>query len=206
VSEPTSGESGDVRSSDASVAPAGVPAPPPSSVEPEPEAAPPYPGPGLPYPVTAAPYPVTGMPYPVTGMPYAVTGMPYPVIAPPPPPRRNAAVIVLGIATGVLLLVSGGLGALYYLDHGDATRTNAEQQAEIVDLQAQVSQLEDDLDDTESRLRRAEDDLLDAEACPDAVQAFIDLAVNAALSGQQPTEAEAQQALFDMMDACGVSA
>jgi outer membrane murein-binding lipoprotein Lpp len=186
---------------------------------PEPYAAaqPPYPGPGLPHPVTGAPYPVTGAPYPVTGVPYAVTGVPYPVTGAPfpasglpnpyaPPPRRSGWVVALSIVSGVLLLAAGALGTLWYLDHDKATQASTDAQTQIEQLQNQVAQLEDDLDDTGDQLQRTEDDLAAAQACPDAVKDFIDLATNAALAGQTaPPLAEAQQALFDMMQACGVS-
>jgi outer membrane murein-binding lipoprotein Lpp len=223
VSQPTFGDPGELRPAATAPGPAGVPAQPPSPAavppppgEPSPHGAPvepyagvpaPYPGPGLPHPVTAAPYPVTGAPYPVTGapFPYPVTGVPHPYgVA--PPPRRSPWIIALSIASGVLLLAAGTLGTLWFLDHDGARRASTEAQTQIEDLQEQVAQLESDLDDTEERLQRSEDDLEVAQACPDAVKAFIDLATEAALSGQTELPlAEAQAALFDMMQACGVS-
>lgn len=204
------------------VASAPAPAPP---IEPEVGGAPQLAGPGMPYPVPVAPQPVTGVPYPVVGAAYPVSapgypvsGAAYPVSAPgypvtgmpyavaPQPARRSPWLVVLWIATGVLLLGSGALGTLYYLDHNEATKTSQEQQAEIRDLEEQLAQVQEDLEDTETQLQRAEDDLADARACPEAVQAFLDLAVDVALQGQTNLpQAQAQQAVLDLVAACGVT-
>jgi hypothetical protein len=178
-----------------------VPAPPP--VGPDPGAAPPYVteqlvGPGLP----AAPYAV--LPYPVTAAPYPMTAAPYPYAFVAPPPRRNGWTIALGITAGVLLLAVGALGALWFLDHDEAARTSSDQQAQLEDLQEQVAQLEEDLDETENRLQVTEDDLATAQACPDAVQEFVELAAESPGEGGAPSP-RAQQAAFEMFNACGVA-
>jgi Uncharacterized conserved protein len=156
-------------------------------------------------PTSAVPAPVTGAPYPVTGVPYPVTAPPY-GFAPPPAPRRGPWVIVLAIVSGVLLIASGVLGALYYQQREQARRTSVDQQAQIAALQQEVAQLKDDLDETETRLQRAEDDLADAEECSDAVQGFVDLVMEVALGGESALNtAQAEQVMFDMVRACGVS-
>jgi hypothetical protein len=156
-----------------------------------------------PPPTTPAPAPVTAVPYPATGVPYPVTAPPY---APAPPPRRGPWVVVLGIVCGVLLLASGALGTLYYLQRDEAQRTSAEQQARITALEDEIAQLREDLEETETRLRRAEDDLADAQACSDAVQEFMDLAIEVGLSGGTELPAgEAESLVFEMMSACDLS-
>ncbi|MBX6751772.1 MAG: hypothetical protein IRY85_19300, partial [Micromonosporaceae bacterium] len=163
------------------------------------------PTPGPSQPTTAMPAPVTGAPYPVTGVPYPVTAPPYGLM-PPPAPRRSPWVIVLGIVSAVLLVGSGVLGALYYQQRDEARRTSADQQARITALQQEVAQLKDDLADTETRLQRAEDDLADADACSDAVQKFIDLAMDLATSGTTDLPpVQAEQLIFEMVRACRVS-
>jgi hypothetical protein len=186
-----------------------IPAPPP--VEPDPGAAPPYVaeqlvhGPGLPAaPYAVLPYPVTAAPYPVTAAPYPVTAAPYPYAFVAPPPRRNGWTIALGITAGVLLLAVGALGALWFLDHDEATRTSSDQQAQLEDLQEQVAQLEEDLDETETRLQVTEDDLATAQACPEAVQEFVELAAESPGEAGAPSP-QAQQAAFEMFNACGVA-
>jgi hypothetical protein len=146
----------------------------------------------MPYPGSAAPYPASGMPYPASGTPY-----PYAVA---PPPRRGPWTVIFAIAAGVLLLASAGLGTLYYT----GSQRNAEQQSQITQLQGTVESLKDDLEDTESRLQRAEDDIEDLEACPEAVQEFLDVVIDAASSGVIP-QGEAQGVMVDMMSICGVS-
>jgi hypothetical protein len=155
----------------------------------------------LAYPASGVPYPGSAVPYPASGLPSS--GMPYPYGAAPPPGRRGVWTIVLGVVAGVLLLATGGIGTLYYLDHRSAAQTSEEQRGQIAELESRVEALEDDLDDAETQLRRAEGDLEDLEACPDAVQSFLDLVIEAASSGAIP--AAAQSAMLDMMAACGVS-
>jgi hypothetical protein len=197
-----------------------VPHPEAAIVAPHPavfDPATPVPGPplyGLPYPVTAAPYPMptyplSAAPYPVTAAPYPMTPAPYPITpAPYPfglaaPPPRSPMVVVLGIATGVLLVAAVALSGLWFLDHDEATRASSEQQAQLEQLREEVGQLEEDLDATETQLQRSEEDLVTAQACPDAVQEFIDRAGDAALEGETgPLMAAAEQAALDMIDAC----
>jgi hypothetical protein len=127
---------------------------------------------------------------------------PYPYLA-APPPRRSPWIVGLGIATGVLLLAAGALGGLWFLDHDEATRNSADQQAQIEDLRAQVGQFEEDLDAAQTQLQLAEDDLAAAQACAEAVQAFVDLAADAARAGQTEVPmAAAERAALDMIDAC----
>jgi hypothetical protein len=145
------------------------------------------------------------MPYPVTAMPYPFTAAPHPYAFAPPPPR-SPWIVVLGITTAVLLLAAGALGGLWYVDHDEAARANSDQQAQLEELREQVDQLDEDLDETETRLQRAEDDLVAAQACPEAVQAFVDLAAEAARAGQTELPmAEAEQAALDMIEACGTA-
>jgi len=201
--QPTSGASG----ADPSVpgsdwpAPAGD-MPQPTPVPPSPGIASPAAAPD-PAPHSTAPVPVTGAPYPATGVPYPVTAPPY---GPTPPPRRGPWVVVLGIVSGVLLLVSGALGTLYYLQRDEARRTSAEQQAQITALQDEIAQLREELDETRTRLQRAEDDLADAQACSDAVQEFIDAAIEIGMSGgSELPPGEAEMLVFEMMGACDLS-
>lgn len=152
-------------------------------------------------PITAAP--VTGAVYP--GASYPVTPSPYGP-TPPSAPRRGPWVTVLSIVSAVLLLASGALGTLYYLQREEARRTSAEQQAQIAALRDEVAQLKEDLDDAQTRLRRAEDDLADAEACATAVQDFLNRALDIALSGESELPvADAERLVLEMMSACNVS-
>ena len=160
-----------------------------------------YPASGVPYPGSAVPYPASGLPYPASGMP--ASGMPYPYAAAPPPGRRGPWTVVLGVVAGVLLLAVGGVSTLYYLDQRSATQTSEDQQAQIAELERKVESLEDDLDYAETQQRRAEDELEDLQGCPEAVQSFLDLVIEAASSGTLPTSA--LTAMLDMMSACGVS-
>jgi outer membrane murein-binding lipoprotein Lpp len=183
-------------------------APPPVAVGPFVVAAdPPSVSPGLPvaapmpYPMTATPYGYAASPHP----PHPMTLAPYPygVVAPLPP--RKGWLIALSITAGVLLLAAGALGVLWYLDHDQATRTTADQQAQIEELRSQVAQLEDDLDDTETQLQRAEDDLATAQACSDAVQAYVDAVVEAAAAGLEELPPQAQSVVREMFIACDVA-
>jgi hypothetical protein len=135
------------------------------------------------YRASAAPLPGSTVPIPV-------------VVMAPPPPRGAALTIALAVVAGVLLLVAGGAGTLYYRDH-----TNSQHQ--LADLQAQLGDAQQKLADTEDNLKKTQGELADAKACADAVAAFWKVVRQVA--GGSGNAATASTAMSDMLSTCGVS-
>ena len=61
-----------------------------------------------------------------------------PTASAPAPKSSRGAVVALSIVAAIFFLAAGGAGGLYYVDHGKAQDTQAEQQAKIDDLQGQL--------------------------------------------------------------------
>jgi hypothetical protein len=135
--------------------------------------------------------------YPASATPLPGSTVPIPVVVMAPPPQRGAALtIALAVVAGVLLLVAGGAGTLYYRDH-----TNSQHQ--VADLQAQLDDAQQKLSDTQDNLKRTQGELADAKACADAVDAFWKVVLQVTGGGANATTANA--AMTDMLKSCGVS-
>lgn len=184
--------------------------PPYSAPSAYPTASPAYPtqpaGPTLPtqpsapaYPTQAPPpagqpggYPTAVMPvsaYPATGYP----GAPYPAPAPAAPARRTSALtwVFLGLSI-VLFLAAVGLGYGYYAAYTEVEDRNSR----IGDLQGVVAERDREIEQLKDDLATTEADLTDAQACIDAMEAFVDLP-------QSASDAEIGRAIDEMFDICG---
>ena len=120
--------------------------------------------------------------------------------APAPAPKSSrGAVVALSIVAAIFFLAAGGAGGLYYVDHGKAQDTQAEQQAKIDDLQAQLDTTKGDLETAESDLTAAEETL---DACKGSIQDFLDASIQ---SGGAISEAEAGTLLLAVLGACDIT-
>jgi hypothetical protein len=155
--------------------------------------------PAYPQQVSAVPvsaYPTTG--YPTTGYP----GYPYPAPAPKLPTKKGPWLWVLAVTCGVLALGTGALGFLSAADSSKTDTTVSALTEEITELEADVRRaernidsLEDDVAQYEGTLTDTQDELTDLQACPAAVQEWVD----ADISG---TDAEFQAAVQNLIDLC----
>jgi hypothetical protein len=126
--------------------------------------------------------------YPTTGYP---TGS-YPS-APPAPVRRTSAWtwVLLGLSI-VLMFVASGLAYGYYTAYTeveDRNRRIGELQGTVAERDGELQQLKDDLAAVEA-------ELTDAQACVDAMEAFIDLPPGS-------PDAEVDRVIDEMFEICG---
>ena len=141
-----------------------------------------YPVSGPAYPVSGAAYPVSGPAYPVSGPAYPVSGPAWPVSAPAwtppaPPVKGRKTAWTLGIITGLLVVLGGIGGAIFYTHLTGWNDTIAERQDQIGALEKKVTAQKDELtvrqnalDKAAADLHREQNKLSAARACEKGVQ------------------------------------
>lgn len=134
-------------------------------------------------PVSAVPgyAPVSAVPgygYPVSAMPYGAPQAPF-----AQPKKSKAGVIVLSIITALLVLATGGVSTLYFVEKSERTASDkvvAEQKAtlagqktELEDLKAKVQAGKDELTKVNQELTGTKNNAAALQKCLDALDAFF---------------------------------
>ena len=125
---------------------------------------------------------------------------PPPGAFPPPGGTRSTGplTIVFGVFALVLLLVGGGVGALYFIDKDRANKANADQLAQIGDLRDQLEAAQEELAEVQGELENVR---ADADDCSAAVQQLF----TPAEPGQEPTEEEFSRLVVALIGACDIT-